>query len=347
MHETPPVRFGILGAANIARSFTKAVAASPFVSVAAVASRGEEKAVAFAAELGIPRSHGSYEALLADPDIDAIYIPLPNDLHAQWAIKAVQAGKHVLCEKPLAMNPQEAIAMYEAADAHKVHLVEAYPYMAQPQTLKLRELLTDGAIGRVQSVFATFTVPFCTVEGVALRNPDDIRFDPAHGGGALLDLGTYAMSLIRIAMGERPTRMTSIASYTPSGVDQTVSSLMHFPSGGTGQFNCSLSSAHYRQAVIIGESGIIETDYSNHADGHDTLTMRVKHGAGRETVFDTITVPGTDGFLAEAESFARMLRVAPQQWNGATRTESIDIAYALQAMRDSVATNAWVEVATL
>jgi predicted dehydrogenase len=313
------------------------------VSVAAVASRGEEKAAAFAKELGIPRAHGSYEALLADPGIDAIYLPLPNDLHAQWAIKAVQAGKHVLCEKPFAMNPLEAIAMYEAADAHKVHLVEAYPYMAQPQTLKLRELLTDGAIGRVQSVFATFTVPFCTVEGVAFKNPDDIRFDPARGGGALLDLGTYAMSLIRIVMGERPTRMTSLASHTPSGVDQTVTSLMHFPSGGTGQFNCSLSSAHYRQAIIIGESGIIETDYSNHA-GHDTLTMRVKHGAGKDTLFDTITVPGTDGFLAEAESFVRMLRVAPQQWNGATRAESIDIAYALQAMRDSIATSGWVDV---
>src|ERR1700709_1944789 len=130
-----PVRVGVLGAANIARQFISGVKPSSLVAVAAVASRSAQKAEKCAHENAVSRFHGSYEALLADPEIDAIYNPLPNSLHAQWSIRACEAGKHVLCEKPLAVTGEEALAMFEAAQRHGVHLVEGYPYLAQPQTL--------------------------------------------------------------------------------------------------------------------------------------------------------------------------------------------------------------------
>ena len=158
---TAPVRFGILGAANIARQFTRGVAGSAVATVAAVASRGADKAAAFAAELAIPRHHASYEALLADPAIDAIYIPLPNDLHCDWAIRCAEAGKHVLCEKPLAMDAGQARVMYDAARSHGVHLVEAYPYMSQPQTLRVRALLAEGTVGQIQLITTPSASAWC------------------------------------------------------------------------------------------------------------------------------------------------------------------------------------------
>ena len=152
-----PLRIGILGAANIARAFTSGIAPSRTVTVAAVASRDAGKAESFARQCGIPKFHASYEGLLADRDIDAIYNPLPNSLHAEWSIKALEAGKHVLCEKPLTTNAADARDMFSTAKRHGRHLVEAYPYRAQPQTLKLRELLAEGAVGKVQLIRSSFT----------------------------------------------------------------------------------------------------------------------------------------------------------------------------------------------
>ena len=171
MNNIAPVRYGILGAANIARQFTRGLSGSQVAQVVAVASRGAEKATAFANELGIPRAHSSYEALLRDPEIDAIYVPLPNNLHAAWAIRCAEAGKHVLCEKPLAISATDARAMYAASRQHGVYLAEAYPYMSQPQTLRMRELLAEKTIGRVQLITANFGFRLCTPEGVPLRDP--------------------------------------------------------------------------------------------------------------------------------------------------------------------------------
>src|SRR3984957_8030445 len=168
-----PDRYGVLGAANIARQFTRGLAGSEVAVVDAVASRGAEKAASFAAELGIPRHFGSYEALLADPGIDAIYNPLPNDLHAEWSIRACEAGKHVLCEKPLAVTGSEARAMFAAARRHGVVLVEGFPYRAQPHASKLKELVAGDAIGRVQTMHAAF--------GFNLTDEANIRLDPTLG----------------------------------------------------------------------------------------------------------------------------------------------------------------------
>ncbi len=343
MTHVPPLRFGILGAANIARQFTRGVAGSALVAVAAVASRKAETARAFADELGIPHAHASYEALLADPQIEAVYIPLPNDLHAEWAVKACAAGKHVLCEKPLAVRVVDAQAMLAAARTHGVHLAEAYPYMSQPQTLKLREWLAAGAIGRVQMISAAFGFRLVAPDGTPLIDATNIRLLPERGGGALLDAGTYAMSLARIAAGERPTRVQATMRRTRTGVDQTVAATLEFPSGAIAQVSCSLATAFHRHAVIIGETGVIETAYSNHAPaGATTLSLRIKRGAAGTVPFETVEVPAGDGFLAEAESFARMVRQGVGAWNGASAAESLDTVMALQAIATSAPTGDWV-----
>ena len=204
-----PLRLGILGCASIARLFARDVAPSREVRIAAVASREAAKAAAFAAEFGIARTHDSYEALLADDGVDAVYIPLPNSLHAEWAVRAAQHGLHVLCEKPLAMNASEASAMFNAARQHGVMLLEAYPWWFQPQTAALLGLLHGGAIGAVRLVQSTF--------GFSLRDPagTNIRSMPALGGGALLDAGSYPLSFIRLVMGRAPQRVSASARLGP------------------------------------------------------------------------------------------------------------------------------------
>jgi predicted dehydrogenase len=178
-----PLRMGILGCANIAKQFARDVADSTLVSIQAVASRDLSKAQQFEQTYGIARAHGSYEALLADSALDAIYIPLPNSLHAEWAIRAMQAGKHVLCEKPLALNLTEVTRMFNVAREHGVMLLESYPYWFQPQTRDLLACVSPEKIGEVRSMQASF--------GFTLGNPDtNIRMKPDLGGGALLDAGS-------------------------------------------------------------------------------------------------------------------------------------------------------------
>ncbi len=345
MTDNAPVRFGILGAANIARSFTRGMAQSTLATVDVVASRGEAKAAAYAKEMSIPRYHGSYEALLADDAVDAIYIPLPNDMHAEWAIKAAEAGKHVLCEKPLAVTVQEARSMFAAAKANGVHLVEAYPYMSQQQTLEVRKLLAEGVVGRVQLATASFGFRLVTHDGAALGDPANIRLDPARGGGGLLDAGTYAVSMLRLLVGERPLRVQAAVRMTQSGVDQTMAATLEFPSGAIGQMNSSMSVAAYRNAVVIGDAGVIETGYSNHAPASGTLSLRVKRGIPASIAFDTVEVPGGDGFRAEGDSFALMIRKGAEFWSGASEVESIDTVLMIQAIAESARTGGWVELA--
>jgi xylose dehydrogenase (NAD/NADP) len=339
-----PLRYGILGAANIARQFTRGLAGSTLATVDAVASRDPAKAAAFAAECAIPRHHGSYEALLADPAIEAIYIPLPNDMHCDWAIRCAAAGKHVLCEKPLAMNAGEARRMYDAARQAGVHLVEAYPYMSQPQTLRLRELLAQKAVGRIQLITAAFGFALVAPDGTPLRDANNIRLLPERGGGGLLDAGTYSVSMARIIAGERPARAFATGRTTQSGVDQTIAAILEFPSGAIAQVSSSMSSAQHRHATIVGESGVIETSYANHKPDDAELTLRIKRGVPATVPFETETLPGSNGFRLEAESFARMVREGAQAWNGCAEAESIDTAMALTAIARSAREGGWIEV---
>jgi predicted dehydrogenase len=339
---TSPVRYGILGAANIARQFTNGVRGSSLATVVAVASRGAEKAASFAAELGIPRHHASYEALLADEEIEAVYIPLPNDLHAEWAIKCAAAGKHILCEKPLAVGAAEARSMFAAARAAGVHLAEAYPYMSQPQTLRTRAILAEGVLGPIQLITSAFGFGLVHPDGTPKGDPANIRLDPARAGGGLLDAGTYAMSMARIAAGERPTRVLATGLDTKTGVDQTIVAILEFPSGAIAQVSSTMSASFHRHAIIVGAEGVLETGYSNHAPASDKLSLRVKRGVPGTVPFETEEVEGGDGFRAEAESFARMIREGASHWNGASEAESIDTALALEAIAESYRSGTWV-----
>ena len=332
------VRFGVLGAANIARRFVAAVTDLLLVNVTAVASRDVAKGKAFAREVGVPRAYGSYEELLNDRDIDAVYVPLPNSLHAEWSIRAAEAGKHVLCEKPFSVTAQEASAMFAAARAHGVQVVEGYPYMAQPQTLRLRELLREGAIGEVRHIQATF--------GFTVAGTNNIRMVAALGGGALLDAGSYPVSLARIVAGERPARASASAQWFSKGLDKTVAATLDFPSGKVAQIFCSFLTASHRHALIAGDNGTIMTDYSNHAAPSGKLSLQVKRGRQTTAPCETLELPAGSGFLAEAESFAHLVVGRPELWSGATPQETMDIMLTLDAIAESARSGRVVEVAS-
>ena len=330
-----PLRFGILGTAHIARSFVPGLSASRRVTVSAVASRDAGKARDFAKEYAIARHFGSYEDLLADRDIDAVYVPLPNSLHAEWSIAAVRAGKHVLCEKPLAATAGEARAMFDAARQHGVHLVEGYPYLAQPQTRKLRELLAGGIIGDVRLIQAAF--------GFTLGPGENFRLDPRLGGGALMDVGVYPVSLARMIAGVRPTRVHAAAQWA-GGIDRTLAATLQFASGLIAQINCSFDSGPNRQALIAGSKGVIETTYMNHTSTAQQAVLRLRVGTDKNAVDSLVQTSPVNGFLAEAESFERLVRAGPAEWSGATPEESIDVMLTLEAILGSARSGAAVDI---
>lgn len=331
-----PLRFGVLGTANIARAFIAGVVPSAKVTVAAVASRDPAKAEAFARETGVPRFHGTYEALLADQEIDALYIPLPNSLHAEWVVHAVEHGKPVLCEKPFAVSGAQARAMFAAAHKNGVVLVEGFPYMAQIQTAKLRELLAAGAIGKLKTIHAAF--------GITSADPQNIRLSPTLGGGALLDAGSYATSLIRIAAGERPTRVHATARFAANGVDLTTLATIEFGSGLLAQMSCSFETGYHRHALIAGTDGVIETNFLNHPPRSGPAVLQIKRGIAFDAAFEPLEVPAGNGFLREAESFTDMLAQGPEHWTGASEAESIDIMDTLDAVAASARSGCWVEL---
>lgn len=333
MNPSGKLRFGILGAANIGRAFANGVTPSAMVEVTAVASRALDKAKTYAAELGIARALGSYEALLADPDIDAIYNPLPNSMHAAWTIRALEAGKHVLCEKPLSMDAAEARAMFAAAEKHGVILREGYPYMAQQQTAILRGWLRDGAIGALRLIRSNFSVQF--------TDPTNIRLIQDLGGGALYDAGSYAVSLVRIAAGAYPLRARATAQFDDNGVDRTTIAELEFASGLLAQVSCSFTTGFYRHASIAGENGVIETNYLNHPPIGGPPVLQIRRGTANTVPIEPVPVPEGNGFRLEAESFAALLRDGERAWTGATPQESIDIMLTLDAIRASARSGAW------
>lgn len=331
-----PVRLGVLGAARIARLFIEAVRPSRKISVTALASRDLRRATAFARDTGVTRVHATYDALLADPEIDAVYVPLPNNLHAEWSIRAANAGKHVLCEKPLASSASEARAMFDAAERNGVHLVEAYPYRAQPQTLKLRELLDAAAIGRVQLVQASFGFP--------LTDLANIRMDKTLAGGALMDAGSYPVGLVRMIAGAAPIRVHAMSRWGASGVDVTTLATMEFASGLLAQVSCTFAAARHRHAFIAGDAGSIATTYYNDTSDAFPPVLDVRRGTGWDARRERVETLATSGFLAEAESFSDLVRHGPSRWTGATMHESIDIALTLDALAASARRNATVEL---
>ncbi len=345
MTSNTPLRLGILGCANIAKQFARDVAPSPRVRIVAVASRQLDKARAFAEEFDISGVHGSYEALLADPQVDAVYIPLPNHLHAIWSIRAAEAGKHVLCEKPLTLGLADAQAMFEAARRHGVMLLEAYPYYFQPQTGDMLALLHGDAIGEVRRVQASFGFSLATGTG-------NIRWQPDLGGGALLDAGSYPISLIRLVMGQAPSRVLADAQWAETGVDVGMTALLHFADGRQATMSCAMDTANHRRALVIGSQGVIETEYLNHTapapqghpHGYQPSAMRVRRGTAATLPFEDVTSGTGSGFRFAAEAFAAVIASGDTAAIERAAQASLDIAATLEALKASATTGDWVDV---
>ena len=333
--QTSPLRIGILGCANIAKQFTRDVRQSNKVSVDAAASRNAETAAVYAAANGIARHHGSYEALLADPAIDAMYIPLPNSLHAEWAVKAAAQGKHVLCEKPLALDLAEAQAMFAAAKTHGVMLLESYPWWFQPQTRDLLALLHDGSLGDVRSVQASF--------GFILSNATgNIRMNPNLGGGALLDAGSYPLSMIRLVMGCAPQRVMAHADWSTTGVDISLMATLDYADGRRAQMSCAMNAANHRRATVMGTKGTVETEYLNHTSmqfnhpwGYLPSQMRVRRGTANNIPFEDITSATGSGFLFAAEAFTNVIAQKDVAAIDRAASASLDIGATLEAIARS------------
>ena len=337
-----PLRMGILGCANIAKQFARDVTDSPLVSIQAVSSRDLSKAQHFAQSFGVSRAYGSYEALLADTSLDAIYIPLPNSLHAEWAIRAMQAGKHVLCEKPLALNLTEVTRMFEVARQHGVMLLESYPYWFQPQTRDLLACLSHDKIGEVRSMQASF--------GFTLGNPEhNIRMKPDLGGGALLDAGSYPLSLIRLVMGCAPEHVIAHANWATTGVDINMMATLFYADGRRAQMSCAMDTANHRRATIVGSHGTVETEYLNHTSdshthawGYLPSQLRVRQGIANSVPFQEIPSATGSGFRFAAEAFAQVVRDGDMAAVERAAAASHDIAATLDAIQTSAKTGQMV-----
>ena len=330
------LRIGVLGTARIAREFVAGVKPSRRVEVVAVASRDPARAEEFARANGIVRWYGSYELLLADEVVDAVYLPLPNGLHRAWAVAAARAGKHVLCEKPLAAGEAEGREMFEAAAESDTVLMEAYPYQYQQQTQELVRLVRTGAIGEARYLQGAF--------GFLLSDRKDVRFDPALAGGALRDMGGYPLSLSRLVFGSRPVRATAQARWHPGEVDTTLTGTVEFAGGGLAQIACSLEVAATRLAVIAGSAGVVETDFRNHTDVGDAPLLRIRRGAAGTQPFEALKVERANGFLREAEAFAHLVEMRDRTAFEATRAVTLDVLAAMDALLESVRCGAPVAI---
>jgi D-xylose 1-dehydrogenase (NADP+, D-xylono-1,5-lactone-forming) len=247
-----PLRWGILGPGRIAPRLVRAVGGSVRSELVAVASRDLERARAFGARHGIPRAFGSYDELLAAPDVDVVYVSLPNHLHAEWAIRSLDAGKHVLCEKPLALTVDQVDAIGAAAERSGRIAAEGFMYLHHPQIVRAVELARGGALGRLELVSGTFSF--------FLTQPGDPRVDPAMGGGSLWDVGCYPVSLARRIAGEDPDRVAAFARFDERGVDMTFVGQLHFPAGLLAQFDSGFAAPDRERVEIVGADATLVLD---------------------------------------------------------------------------------------
>ena len=284
------LRWGLLSTARITTALLDPLRVSKRNQLLAVASRSQDKADAYARRNKVKRAYGSYTDLLADPDIDVIYNPLPNHLHAEWTIKAVQAGKHVLCEKPLALSLAEVDAMSAAAEKYGKVVAEAFMYRSHPQTLKAREIVAGGKLGKVKMVRGSFTF--------VMTNPDDFRWKPEMGGGSLWDVGCYPLSYTRLVLGAEPLELFGWQGTGPTGVDEVFAAQMRFPDDIYAQFDCSVKIPYHVFMEIVGDEATLIIPNPYNPGVKETLYLS-KGGK-----VETIAVKGTEPYIGEVEDMA-------------------------------------------
>lgn len=296
------VRWGVLGVAKIATAkVIPAMQKGERSEVVAIASREESKAREAADALKLPKAYGSYEELLADPEIDAIYNPLPNHLHLEWSVKAAEAGKHVLCEKPIAMSADECLSMIHARDEHKVKIGEAFMVRTHPQWLRALEIVRSGEIGELRSIVGMFSYNN--------RDPKNIRNIAEYGGGGLMDIGCYPITTSRFLFGEEPGRVLGLIERDPEmKTDRLTSAVMDFPSGQA-IFSCGTQHVPYQRMQILGAKGRVEIEIPFNAPPDRPCRIFVDiggdlFGAGvREEEF-----PVCDQYTIQGDAFSKAIQ---------------------------------------
>jgi predicted dehydrogenase len=296
------VRWGVLGAARIAvRKVIPAMQKGQWSEVTAIASRDRAKAQDAARSLGIAQAYGAYEELLMDPQIEAIYNPLPNHLHVPWTLKAAEAGKHVLCEKPLSLTAEEASTLLALRDRAGVKIGEAFMVRTHPQWLRARELITSGRIGELRSIVGFFSY--------FNRDPNNIRNIPAFGGGALMDVGCYPITTSRFAFGEEPSRVLGLVERDPGmRIDRLTSAILDFPSGQS-IFTCSTQLVPYQRMQFLGTRGRIEIEVPFNAP--NDRPCRIFIDDGRDVAgggVSTEALPTCDQYTIQGDVFSRAIR---------------------------------------
>jgi len=310
------VKWGIVSTADINRKVIPGAHASDKVDLVAVASRDQSRADAYARQWEIPRAYGSYEALLADPDVEAVYISLPNTLHAEWSIKALEAGKHVLCEKPFTRHPEEVTAAFDVAERTGRLLSEAFMYRHNPQTKRLVELVAQGAIGELRLVRSAFSY--------SLYDADNIRLRTDVEGGALMDVGCYCVSGSRLLGGE-PVALDGQAWYGPSGTDWTFAGLLRFPGDVLATFDCGTAMPNRDELEAIGSEGSIFLDDPWHCV-HPVIEVR------RNGDVERIELEPVDSYRLELENVSDAIRGEADLLLG--RDDAMGQARTLQALHD-------------
>ncbi len=265
------MKWGIVSTADINRLVIPPAQESPLIDLVGVASRTLDRAEQYAGEWGIPRAYGSYEELLADPEIEAVYISLPNTMHAEWSIRSVEAGKHVLCEKPFTRHPEEVEASWDAADRAGKLLSEAFMWRHHPQAKRLRALIEEGAVGEVRLIRAVFSY--------SLYDRDNIRLRTELEGGALMDVGCYCVSGSRLAAGAEPESVQAAAWYGPSGTDWVFTGTMRFPGDVLATFDCGTAMPNRDELEVIGSEGSLFLDDPWHAN---EPAIEIRRGDGVE-----------------------------------------------------------------
>jgi len=320
------VKWGFLSTADINRKLIPGAHASEKVGLLAVASRDKNRAEAYADEWEIPRAYGSYEDLLADPEIEAVYISLPNTMHVEWSIKALEAGKHVLCEKPLTRHPEEADAAFDVAERTGRLLSEAFMYRHNPQTAKVVELVRGGAIGELRLIRSAFSYGLYDFENIRLRT--DVE------GGALMDVGCYNVSGCRLLGGE-PQRVWGEAWYGPSGTDWIFTGTLRLPGDVIATFDCGTALPERDELEAIGSEGSLFLDDPWHCN---VPVIELRRGSEIER----IELEPLDSYRLELENMSDAIRGETELLLG--REDALAQARALEALHRSATTGAPVSL---
>ena len=326
---TAPFRWGILGVARINRALVGPLASNGH-QLLAIASRSLERAREYAEAQGIARAYGSYEQLLSDPDIDAVYIPLPHSMHVEWAEKAAQAGKHVLVEKPIALDGAGVVTLQTAARNHGVVITEAFMYRHHPLVARVRELAHDGTVGRLQGVRGTFSF--------VLDRPADTRLVPEFGGGSLWDVGCYPVSFARTIIGRRPISVQAAARWAPGQIDLTFFGQVQFPGAIVAQVHSSFESPFKTEIEIIGSDGRLVIRHPFKPEPTETIEVITAHEAY------TVTVEGPSLYQGEVDDVRDAARTgrAPH----VTLEDSLDNVDTLTALLQAARSGGTVALAS-